>query len=422
VSNRQSRKLPLMLATVAIAMVVVVSTAIALWLVLTQQLAIEARADRIYTVSIPKTFEATRVVRGLEWIARDGEAILWVGTGEDRAERRQRLKAVTDDSALQGSAETRAQVGAALAVLDANLAALDREGAAGRPAALARWEPVADALKNLGVQMGAEAADSAMAESDAIIVAAQQANQSLVLAAAIIVGSVALAIALIYLVFGLPLRRLTFSLRLAGEGHVMSEAKERIDELQSLHEAAAELAHSHQQLGAMRAQLDRLAHTDELTGLANRRMFQERGAQMLELAKRYGDPCSLITFDLDHFKSINDRFGHEGGDVVLRTLGAYLRDFARTADLVARIGGEEFALVLPHTGLQVALVAAARLCDGIAGLRATMPDGQSVAFTASFGVAAYRDGDADLATLLSRADAALYRAKELGRNRVETAT
>ena len=201
----------------------------------------------------------------------------------------------------------------------------------------------------------------------------------------------------------------------------MSEGSEAIHELQVLHDAAVALARSHQQLAAMRSQLDRLAHTDDLTGLANRRMFQERAAQMLELAKRYGDPCSIIVFDLDHFKTINDRFGHEGGDLILRVLGQYLRDMARTVDLLARVGGEEFAVVLPHTGLPVAQMAAIRICDGVAALRTKMPDEQVLVFTASFGVAQYQLGDNDLAAFMHRADQALYRAKAGGRNRVELA-
>lgn len=414
-------KLALMTATATIVVVVALLSAVALWAVALQQAEIENKASRIYDVAMPKTFEATRVVRGLERLARDGEAILWVATADERDERRLRLQTVRDDSALQGTPEIREQVASALAVLDANLAEMRSNGVSARAAAETRWEPVAQSLLNLGVQLGAEAVDSALAESDGIFGAVQAARRSLLLAMAVIALALLVATGLIFLVFARPLKRLAASLRLAGEGQAMSEGSEAIHELQVLHDAAVALARSHQQLATMRSQLDRLAHTDDLTGLANRRMFQERAAQMLELAKRYGDPCSIIVFDLDHFKTINDRFGHEGGDLILRFLGQYLRDMARTVDLVARVGGEEFAVVLPHTGLPVAQMAAIRICDGIAAQRTTMPNAQVLAFTASFGVAQYHRSDNDLAAFMHRADQALYRAKAGGRNRVEVA-
>lgn len=99
----------------------------------------------------------------------------------------------------------------------------------------------------------------------------------------------------------------------------------------------------------------------------------------------------------------------------------FRRGVARNVDLVARVGGEEFAMVLPHTPVEVAQVAAARLCEGVAGLHIAVPDGQMLQFTASFGVAQARGTDNDLPALMHRADLALYRAKALGRNRVELA-
>lgn len=419
--NLSERKTGLMTATATIAVLFIVCSAVALWLVARQQVEIENRAGRIYDVAMPKIFEATRVVRGLERLARDGEAILWVATSAERDERRLRLGRVLDDSALQGSAEIRDMAAMSLAAVDANLTLLAKEGQDARPAALRSWEPVAQALLNMGVQLGTEAVDAALAESDGIIEATQAARRSLMLAAAIIGGATVLAIVLMFVVFAKPLRRLAKALRLAGEGQGMSEGSESIRELQVLHDSAVALARSHQDLATMRAQLDRLAHTDDLTGLANRRMFQERAAQMLEVAKRYGDRCSIIAFDIDHFKTVNDRFGHEGGDLVLRTLGAYLRSMARNVDLVARVGGEEFAVVLPHTTLAVAQLAALRMCEGIAAMRTTMADGQVLQITASFGVAEYVPADRDLAVLMQRADQALYRAKANGRNRVELA-
>lgn len=407
-----------MTATAAIALAVAVLSALALWLVWRQQVAIELRASRIYEVAMPKIFEATRVVRGLERLARDGEAILWVGTAAERDARREHLKTVSDDSALLGTPEIREQVAMALAVLDTSLGELRAYGVAARPEAAARWDPVAQSLLNMGVQLGSEAVDSALAESDAIILAAQTAHTSLMAAAVVIGTALLLATLSIYLVFARPLKLLATSLRQAGQGKTMAQGQEAIRELQLVRDSAMALAQSHQELAAMQSQLDRLAHTDDLTGLANRRKFLERAAQMLELANRYGDRCSIIAFDLDHFKLVNDRFGHEGGDLVLRELGKYLIEVGRAVDLVARVGGEEFAVLLPHTTLEVAQLAAERLCAGVANLRTEMADGQVLQFTASFGVADYRREDNGLAAFLSRADQALYRAKEGGRNQV----
>ncbi len=421
-STTPKRKVGLMAATAAIAVFLIGVSAIALSIMASQQQVIEEKADRIDIIAMPKVFESTRIVRGLERLARDGEAILWVATAEERDARRARLVSTGGDTALLGSPDMREMVASALATLDENLVDLKARGLKARPDAVARWEPVAQSLLNAGVVMGAEAVDSALAESDAIIAAAQAARQSLMVAGAIIAAALSLAMALIYLVFARPLKRLAASLRLAEEGHDLHAGSEFIHELQVLNEAAVALARSHNDLIEMRRQLDHLAHSDDLTGLANRRMFQERAAQMLEVGKRYGHPGSIIVFDLDHFKSINDRFGHEGGDLVLRTLGAYLRSVARTVDLVARVGGEEFAIMLPHTPVGVAELVARRLCEGVAGLRTAVGDDPAFQFTASFGVAEGLASDADLAALMHRADNALYRAKANGRNRVEVAT
>ena len=414
------RKIGLMTATASIALLFIVLSAVALWLVARQQGDIETRAGRIYEVAMPKTFEATRVVRGLERLARDGEAILWVATAEERAERRLRLQRVGDDSALQGTSDIRDMVATSLTVVDDNLALLGAQGQAARAATLARWDPVAQALLNMGVQLGAEAVDSALAESDAIIDATQAARNSLMAAAAIIGFALLLAIALTYFVFARPLKRLAASLRMAGEGHAMDAGSEAIRELQVLHDSAVALARSHRDLAAMRGQLDRLAHTDDLTGLANRRMFQERAAQMLELGKRYGDPCSIIVFDLDHFKSVNDRFGHEGGDLVLRTLGAYILGIARNVDLVARVGGEEFIVLLPQTSQAAALLLADKLLRSLQQSKVPLGRDLEISITASLGVGTLPAGhEGNVAALYAAADNALYEAKHLGRNRVE---
>ena len=175
--------------------------------------------------------------------------------------------------------------------------------------------------------------------------------------------------------------------------------------------------HDHSQRKRLELELQRLATTDSLTGLANRRAFFERGQPALETARRYGHHVSMLMIDVDHFKNVNDRHGHSFGDATLRLLADRLREVLRQADLIARIGGEEFVALMPETELDAAMLAAERLremCDGLA------PDASAqAAISVSVGVAQWRAGES-LDHLLERADAALYRAKRAGRNRVET--
>lgn len=161
-----------------------------------------------------------------------------------------------------------------------------------------------------------------------------------------------------------------------------------------------------------------LARTDALTGLANRRAFDEAAAQELERAKRYATPLTLIMTDLDHFKSINDSHGHHVGDLVLQNFAATLTRSVRGVDLVGRWGGEEFVILMPGTTLDEALQAAERMRLAVASTPTRYED-RSCGYTASFGVAAFKPESPTLDSLLGRADAALYRAKDTGRNRVE---
>lgn len=163
--------------------------------------------------------------------------------------------------------------------------------------------------------------------------------------------------------------------------------------------------------------LQRLAQTDSLTGLANRRHFLARAGQELSRTVRHGGPLSVFMIDIDRFKNINDTFGHKAGDVVLRTLGKIARDALRDIDVVGRIGGEEFAVVLPQTDHDRAQEVAERLRAKIAAAAPAGPDG-TLRFTVSIGVTTLIDAGTSIDTLLAEADAALYRAKKGGRNRV----
>lgn len=164
--------------------------------------------------------------------------------------------------------------------------------------------------------------------------------------------------------------------------------------------------------------LERLARTDSLTGLPNRRYFMETAAQELARTGRFGGTLSILMLDLDRFKKVNDTYGHKAGDLVLKKLAETCRATLREVDFTARLGGEEFAVLLPGTDHAAALEVAERLRQAVAAAEVTLTPDTRLRFTASFGVATLFDPAASVDTLLNQADHALYEAKHLGRNRV----
>ncbi|MBS1191890.1 MAG: response regulator [Rhodocyclaceae bacterium] len=168
--------------------------------------------------------------------------------------------------------------------------------------------------------------------------------------------------------------------------------------------------------------LEEEARTDALTGCANRRHFLELAEHEMARFRRYGGEMSLLMLDLDHFKAINDANGHHAGDLTLMELVRVCRATLREEDVVGRLGGEEFAVLLPQTGRDKAIEAAERLRHAVAKAEVPVPEGQPVHFTTSIGVATLTPADASIDMLLGRADQALYEAKGAGRNRVVAAS
>ena len=166
--------------------------------------------------------------------------------------------------------------------------------------------------------------------------------------------------------------------------------------------------------------LDQRASTDPLTGLANRSQFDSRLAALSGYWDRYARPFSVVALDVDFFKKFNDSWGHDAGDRVLQHVAELLRQTVRDVDLPARIGGEEFVVLLPETGLRQAAEAAERIRRTLEA-RHVIWNGRPLSVTASIGVSAVPDCTTVPAEVLGQADAALYRAKEAGRNRVATA-
>ena len=163
--------------------------------------------------------------------------------------------------------------------------------------------------------------------------------------------------------------------------------------------------------------IEQLATTDGLTGIYNRRYFEETLEKELRRAKRFNHPVSLIILDIDYFKKFNDSYGHQTGDQVLKTVAEMTKSNARDSDIVARYGGEEFVAILPETDLDGAMVLAERLRWAVENYSFVF-DGNQLKITISIGVA-YSES-IDKITLVKNADAALYKAKESGRNKVCT--
>jgi len=171
-------------------------------------------------------------------------------------------------------------------------------------------------------------------------------------------------------------------------------------------------------LGKAKQRAEALAHKDELTGLNNRRAFFEQGHRAFRRSERYNHPVSVIMIDIDHFKMINDNYGHTFGDKVLKKLAEPLQSAVRDIDIVARMGGEEFAIMLPETGLDEAANLAERLRTDIENISISAED-REIRVTASFGVVTCKEDDKNIETLLTKADDALYVAKKKGRNQVK---
>jgi len=166
------------------------------------------------------------------------------------------------------------------------------------------------------------------------------------------------------------------------------------------------------------AEMKAIAVRDPLTGLLNRRGFNEYGEKAFSVARRTGSPLSLIMTDIDRFKFINDRYGHAAGDSALVHFAGLCAENRRKEDVVARVGGEEFAVLLPGTDLRDAMALADQLCDRVGSTPIDLT-AIGLPMTSSFGVAAISNQDSSLDDMVRRADRALYRSKRAGRNQVD---
>jgi diguanylate cyclase (GGDEF)-like protein len=199
-------------------------------------------------------------------------------------------------------------------------------------------------------------------------------------------------------------------------------ANDRDRKVSELEERLASVENENVDLVLKNGLLSEISARDSLTGLYNRLYVLEKIDSEMNRSVRHGFPVSLLMLDIDHFKRVNDSFGHSAGDVVLRSVAQVLRDSCRVYDVASRYGGEEFCVVLPETRVGNTTVVAERIRERMAAHRFEV-GGDSVIVTASIGIAgidsAESEGIVSPATLIDRADRALYSAKHHGRNRVE---
>jgi diguanylate cyclase (GGDEF)-like protein len=169
----------------------------------------------------------------------------------------------------------------------------------------------------------------------------------------------------------------------------------------------------------LQSKLEKQANTDFLTGCDSRRHFLESAGQEFLRIRRYGGKMSMLMLDLDHFKNINDKYGHQVGDTTLKKFVQVCKGLLREVDVIGRLGGEEFAIMLPETGSERALEVAERLCQAVAAAEVPMADDTPpFHYTTSIGVVSLTENDPHIDAILNRADRALYAAKNGGRNMV----
>lgn len=441
-SRRKPRLVPTLLL---IAALVTAFGAAAAFTMLKVQYDILQQANRTTRKLLPEVQAEVRTAINLERLQVFGEIIRNSPEPRERREALLAAQILTMDTAYEQAPQIKEEVRRAFATIE-RLAArrAEQEGAnscnqaksvQNDPETTRGWAEARAILDNLGQNLSIGAAVG-VAEGNATI--ARHAKQAMWVVTGVLGSLILLFAATIYWaqrVIVQPIIRVIRGLESvrATQSSVplRREWLRELDDISAAVEAfgaalarisehATELEREVAERQAAQARLVELATTDVLTGLKNRRYFMETASQEFERARRYQTPLSLLMLDADHFKSINDRYGHPVGDEALKALAEHGQRQLREMDLFARLGGEEFAILLPQTDLNAARTVAERVRQSIAA-QPVAAEESTVSFTVSIGLAQLEASTTNLDELLRQADAALYQAKENGRNRVEPA-
>ncbi|HOW75332.1 MAG TPA: GGDEF domain-containing protein [Candidatus Competibacteraceae bacterium] len=443
--NRRPRLVPTLLLGAIIAGVL---GGVAATVLLNVQHDILRLAEEATRILLPDIQAEVRTVVNLERLKVFGEIVQHSDDPAERREAQLAARILAMDAVYEKDASIKHQVNQVYGIIERMATYRAQQDAVRRPTEPAQkslpdgkvvlandWQEASAILENLVQHLSVDAAVTVFEGSARI---ARQAKRAMLVVVLVSGGLALLFVIMILFVQRAvvqPILRTTYGLKqIHNQPSVLRMRRERLQELDDIASAVGAFGAALSQINERTADLEReiaerqqaqaklveLATTDSLTGLHNRRHFMETATQEFERARRYRMPLSLLMIDADRFKLINDRFGHHLGDEVLKVLAMTGQRQLREIDLFARLGGEEFAILLPQTDFVDARVVAERLRQAIAGHTIDTEQGL-LNFTVSLGLASLNPVTADLNDLLRQADVALYQAKQNGRNRVEPA-
>lgn len=381
-------------------------------LLVIDQYSLLASVTKLRTQSLPLSIEQQRLARNLETLRLEGERVLAARTPQAR----QQAMFVVNLMASHPSilANTRARDMATEAELF--LTRVTRENLR-EEAQQAEWATLSRRLSLAADDISVEGISLARSEAITMGSVIEASQRKLYIALAIALTFIVVLLLLMHRRLVRPLQRIDAALKtLREEAPRLDLPPGSLHEIKAIETAINQLHDILLKHEESRGELERLAATDMLTGLNNRRQFMHNATSEVARSQRYSRPITVALADLDHFKRINDQHGHAAGDIALKAFADLVRSTLRHADVAGRYGGEEFAFVFPETTPEEAAVLSNRLRARLDALVIALPDGASLRMTLSIGLA-----DASVLSLeeaLSLADQALYDAKSSGRNAV----
>ena len=399
------------------AFAVLLGTAVAM-LAIEQHHVLET-AERLQAQTIPEIVRYQRLARNIEQVRQEGEHVFSADTPEKRQQSLFLIMLMAGHPSTLEHPNVAEAVRAAESFLveTGRLAVEDPRTLRERHAG---WHFHSNRLSALIDDLSVQGTGIATKDLGEMSAAMRVARYKLMVALALVGGFLALMLILFGRYVIGPLRRIDHSLStLDVDQPAPTFPPGGLAEIHAIEEATRQLHRSLVANDEARRDLEQLANRDSLTGLMNRRHFLRRAENELRRAERYERPIVVALGDLDHFKQLNDTYGHAAGDIVLRTFAAMLGESVRQSDLVCRYGGEEFAFIFPECSVDQARLLLERFRERLAETDIRLPIGIDVRVTISIGLSDASGESIDAA--IQQADFALYEAKRLGRNRVTIA-